>query len=202
MLALRHMKKVVFALSFFMIVESRTRRHYYANSDYSEDELPTKGYGIHKSAHYLAPQKVSEKTLGPFAPDNEFLDPITAYDDQDQGLLNAAMPALVTGLLAFALSSLFTPTMNVNATSASDSFPFMWTMLPIGYNQQHQDSYSSQYYNNNNYNNQYSLNRYRDIRDGQQPEGNGEKVTRKRMLMKKKKSRSNGQLAKKSGHYL
>ena len=43
------------------------------------------------------------------------------------------MPALVTGFLALAFSSLFSQTLSVNATSSSrESFPLLWA-LPIGF---------------------------------------------------------------------
>ena len=53
---------------------------------------------------------------------------------EDQGLFSAALPALVTGFLALAFSSLFSQTLSVNATATStrESFPLFWA-LPIGY---------------------------------------------------------------------
>merc|ERR1711976_36052 len=70
----------------------------------------------------------------------EFLQVQSAGDDdeagnlgEDQGLFSAAMPALVTGFLALAFSSLFSQTLSVNATSSSrESFPLLWA-LPIGF---------------------------------------------------------------------
>ena len=57
-------------------------------------------------------------------------------DDQNQDkLASAAVPALLTGLLALAFSSLLTGSLQINATTTakeSDSFPLLWA-LPIEY---------------------------------------------------------------------
>ena len=58
-------------------------------------------------------------------------------DDQNQNdkLASAAVPALLTGLLALAFSSLLTGSLQINATTTakeSDSFPLLWA-LPIEY---------------------------------------------------------------------
>jgi hypothetical protein len=76
------------------------------------------------AAHYA-----SEKTVGPFA---NAENPLGVEGEEGQGLFSAAMPALVTGFLALAFSSLFSPTLNVNATTARDSYPLLWS-IPIGY---------------------------------------------------------------------
>ena len=57
-------------------------------------------------------------------------------DDQNQDkLASAAVPVLLTGLLALAFSSLLTGSLQINATTTakeSDSFPLLWA-LPIEY---------------------------------------------------------------------
>ena len=58
-------------------------------------------------------------------------------DDQNQDkLASAAVPALLTGLLALAFSSLLTGSLQINATTtakeSADSFPLLWA-LPIEY---------------------------------------------------------------------
>ena len=59
-------------------------------------------------------------------------------DDQNQNdkLASAAVPALLTGLLALAFSSLLTGSLQINATTtakeSADSFPLLWA-LPIEY---------------------------------------------------------------------
>ena len=56
-------------------------------------------------------------------------------DDQNDKLASAAVPALLTGLLALAFSSLLTGSLQINATTTakeSDSFPLLWA-LPIEY---------------------------------------------------------------------
>lgn len=56
-------------------------------------------------------------------------------DQNDDKLASAAVPALLTGLLALAFSSLLTGSLQINATTTakeSDSFPLLWA-LPIEY---------------------------------------------------------------------
>ena len=57
-------------------------------------------------------------------------------DDQNDKLASAAVPALLTGLLALAFSSLLTGSLQINATTtakeSADSFPLLWA-LPIEY---------------------------------------------------------------------
>ena len=55
--------------------------------------------------------------------------------NQNDKLASAAVPALLTGLLALAFSSLLTGSLQINATTTakeSDSFPLLWA-LPIEY---------------------------------------------------------------------
>ena len=57
-------------------------------------------------------------------------------DQNDDKLASAAVPALLTGLLALAFSSLLTGSLQINATTtakeSADSFPLLWA-LPIEY---------------------------------------------------------------------
>ena len=52
-------------------------------------------------------------------------------EQENDKLVSASMPALLTGLLALAFSSLLAGSLQVNATN-SDSFPLLWA-LPIEY---------------------------------------------------------------------
>ena len=56
--------------------------------------------------------------------------------NQNDKLASAAVPALLTGLLALAFSSLLTGSLQINATTtakeSADSFPLLWA-LPIEY---------------------------------------------------------------------
>ncbi len=58
---------------------------------------------------------------------------------EDQGLFNAAMPVIVAGFLTLAFSSLFTPSFNVNATTAKDSYPFLFQLPYLDFEAQNQE---------------------------------------------------------------